>query len=369
MRIIIGGDIVPTEATRDGFDRGDVEELFGSTIDLLKTGDRLIVNLECALTDQDTPIQKCGPNLRGRPEHAAVLRKLGVSLVGLANNHVFDFGQPGLRDTLQALDNEKLPWTGVGQNELDARKPYSLDCAGQKIAVITVAEHEYSYALPDQPGVWGFDPFDTIEDISSASKTADFVIVLYHGGKEQSPFPSPRLRKACRAMARAGAGAVFCQHSHCIGTWETWRGAHLVYGQGNFNFVGYRDHPHWQSGLLAALEIDPAGKADLCFHPVVTTPHGITLATGAAKENLLKAFEERSSQLLDEEQWLAQWHDFCLSVAPGYHRAVAEAFTSPDAAEPQEVFPHYLDCEAHTDVWRELYPTWHRKKTDEAGTG
>jgi poly-gamma-glutamate synthesis protein (capsule biosynthesis protein) len=368
MRIFVGGDIVPTDATRDGFDRGDVDALFGSIVDLVRTSDCLIVNLECALTDSDTPIRKSGPNLRGRKSHVEILSKLGVSVVGLSNNHVFDFGQPGYRDTLQALDAAGLPYTGVGENERDARKPHYMMCDGKRIAVVAVAEHEYSYALPDQPGVWGFDPFDTMEDISIARQKADFVIVLYHGGKEQSPFPSPRLRKACQAMVRAGAGAVFCQHSHCIGTCETYRDAHIVYGQGNFNFVGHSDHPHWHSGLLAALDLGPAGPAGIFFYPVVVTNSGITLATGDEKQTLLDAFHKRNLRLQDEGQWLAEWHEFCLGVAKHYRRAVAEAFASPDDEVPAQIFPHYLDCEAHTDVWRELYPTWHKDKTSEMGT-
>jgi poly-gamma-glutamate synthesis protein (capsule biosynthesis protein) len=368
MRIFIGGDIVPTAATRAGFDRGDIGALFGSVADLVKTGNRLIINLECALTDSDTPIRKSGPNLRGKPAYAAVLRALGVTDVGLSNNHVFDFGQPGYRDTLQALTDIGLPYTGVGENERDARQPHYFTCGGMRIAVVAVAEHEYSYALPKQPGVWGFDPFDTMEDITIARERADYVIVLYHGGKEQSPFPSPRLRKACQAMVRAGAGAVFCQHSHCIGAYETYHGAHIVYGQGNFNFVGHADHPHWQSGLLVALDLNTSDRAEICFHPVVVTECGITLATGDEKQTLLDAFDRRNHILQDEEQWLAEWHAFCLGVAKSYRQAVIGAYQNPDDQEPEQIFPHYLDCEAHTDVWRELFPTWHKDKTSEMGT-
>ncbi|MDW7657282.1 MAG: CapA family protein [Bacillota bacterium] len=368
MRIFIGGDIVPTAATKADFDRCDVDALFGSVVDLVKRGDSLIVNLECALTDSDTPIRKSGPNLRGKQAHTAVLVKLGVTAVGLSNNHVFDFGQPGYRDTLQALTDAGLPYTGVGENEQDACKPHFFECDGKRIAVIAVAEHEYSYALPDQPGVWGFDPFDTMEDISIAREQADFVIVLYHGGKEQSPFPSPRLRKACQAMVRAGAGAVFCQHSHCIGTYETYRDAHIVYGQGNFNFVGHADHSHWHSGLLVALDLDNTASAGITFHPVVVTDSGITLAAGEEKQTLLEAFQKRNLILQNEAEWLAEWHEFCLGIAKQYRRAVAEAFKNPDGEVPEQMFPHYLDCEAHTDVWRELFPTWHKNKTSEMGT-
>lgn len=367
MRIFIGGDLVPTELTRPGFDKGDLKSLFGSIQDLVQ-GSPFFINLECALTDQETAIRKCGPNLKGRPQDAQVLKKLGVTLAGLANNHTFDFGQPGLTDTKEALTRAGIPFTGVGDNEQLARQPYFFQTAGQTIAVVAVAEHEYCYALPDQPGAWAFDPFQTMEDISLAKKRADHVIVIYHGGKEQSPFPSPRLRKACQAMARAGASAVFCQHSHCIGSYEIYRGSHLLYGQGNFNFLKYLDHEHWFSGLLLELVLKKDTQLELIFHPVVVKETGVDLAQGEEKARLLQDFQNRNGILQDETAWLKKWQDFCQSVAPNYRRAAATAFENDDWGNPAEVFPHYLDCEAHLDVWQELFQTWHRKKTSEKGT-
>ncbi|MEA4889808.1 MAG: CapA family protein [Clostridiaceae bacterium] len=368
MRIFIGGDITPTDITKPGFDRGDIVSLFGDIPELLKTGDRVIANLECALTQSDTPIRKCGPNLRGRPAYAQVLRQAGITDVGLANNHVFDFGRPGYDDTLRALAAAGLPYTGVGENEQDARRTHYMDIEGKKIALLAFAEHEYSYALDDRAGVRGFDPYDALEDIALARSQADYVLVTYHGGKEQSRFPSPRLRKACRAMARAGANAVLCQHSHCIGAYEEYRGAHLLYGQGNFNFVGYIDHPHWKNGLLVQLDLDAACRSTITFHPLVAAAGGVTLAGEAERARLLGELRERSELLQDEKAWLAEWHQFCADLAPQYRQAVAGAFPDHQSPVPEQIFPHYLDCEAHTDVWRELYPTWHREKTDETGS-
>ena len=367
MKLFIGGDITPTPCTVPAFDRGDLAALFGSIGSLTATGDAFVANLECALTDSDTPIRKCGPNLRGRPSYARVLRGFGLSAVGLANNHTFDFGTPGLRDTVAALDEAGLPWTGAGENERDARRPLVLDAAGRRVAFLTVAEHEYSYALPDRIGVWGFDPFETMEDIAEARKTADYVIVLYHGGKEQCRYPSPRLRRACQAMVRAGADFVVCQHSHCIGVYEEYRRAGILYGEGNFNFVGYLEHPHWLHGLLLELN-EEDGRLVPTFHPLRVTDTGVTLDEGESRERELRELDERSRLLLDDEAWMREWHAFCESMRPSYRESIARAFRDNDTEVPAEIFPHYLDCEAHTDVWRELYPTWHRAATDEQGS-
>lgn len=365
MRIFIGGDITPTKTTVPAFEAGDLKALFGGIGELMATGDICFANLECALTESDTPIRKCGPNLRGKPSYAKVLADLGVDVVGLSNNHTFDYGRPGLRDTIAALEAHGLPYTGVGRSERDARKPLFTEVCGKRVAWVCVCEHEYCYALPDREGAWAFDPFETMEDITAAKAAADYVIVIYHGGKEQSRYPSPRLRKACRAMIRAGADFVTCQHSHCVGAHEEYQGGNIVYGQGNFNFVGLVNHPHWNNGMLLQLDIDDEGGTKLTFHSLCVTETGVDLSEGEEKERELREFAERNRILADEEKWLAEWRAFCESVKTGYRRAVANAFPEGPDGPVAEVFPHYLDCEAHTDVWREIFPTWHGSGTNE----
>ena len=123
MKILIGADVVPTSATEALFAAGDVKQLFGDVCDLAKTADRVIINLECALTNYEGRIAKFGPNLKGVPECTNALKALGVTDVMLSNNHVSDFGKQGLIDTLAALDAAGLPYTGVGENDTDSRKP------------------------------------------------------------------------------------------------------------------------------------------------------------------------------------------------------------------------------------------------------
>ena len=234
----------------------------------------------------------------------------------------------------------------------------------QRAAIVAVCEHEYSYALRDRYGSNPFDPFDTMEDIALAKEQADYVIVMYHGGKEQCEYPSPRLRKACRAMVRAGADIVLCQHSHCVGCREEYRGGEIVYGQGNFNFVKYIDHPHWHNGLMMDVQLE--GDLKVEYIPVVAADEGIELAKGAEREAILSGFAERSALLQDEEQWLAAWKAFCESM-PNYIAAVRDAYTDvPEGEMCRQIFPHYLDCEAHLDVWQTIYKTWHADKTSGA---
>ncbi len=365
MSIIIGGDISPTEEfSFVAFESLDGEAAFGSATKLMREADVTIVNLEVALTEDAKPINKIGPNLRAPICCAETLKDAGVDICALANNHIFDFGTKGLRDTVAALDEQGIIYTGIGENEKDARKPLYFDYKGLKVAIVAVNEHEYSYALPDKLGVWGFDPFETISDIRDIKNTCDKVIVLYHGGKEQSQYPSPRLKKACRAMVKAGADVVLCQHSHCIGVDEYFENGYIMYGQGNFHFVKHHDHPHWQNGMM--LELDFADKPVITYHPIVLTDHGVTMAEGEEKQKILNDLAERNEIFKDEKAAHQKWVEVCLQNQKMYKTAIANAFAGGDIEKPvSERFSHYLDCEAHTDIWRELFKTTHGLGIDE----
>ena len=68
MKLIIGGDVVPTEVTEKYFISGDISATFGKTAELCKSADRVIVNVECALTEYDGAIRKMGPNIKASPD-------------------------------------------------------------------------------------------------------------------------------------------------------------------------------------------------------------------------------------------------------------------------------------------------------------
>ena len=259
MKTLLLGDICPTNVTENYFVEQNTDVLFGDVLSLFENKDLIFANLECAITDADTKIRKHGPHLKAPDETAVVMKALGVNCCGLSNNHVFDFGKKGMADTFKALENVGIESTGFGNNYEDSRKNFYFDKNGEKIGLVAVCEREYTYALEDRMGARPFDCYDTIAD--------------YHGGKEFCRYPSPRLRKACRAMARNGADVILCQHSHCIGTYEEYEGCHILYGQGNFHFVKPSNRDCWSTGLC--VEYDTVSD-EIEFIPIRNTDTGIT---------------------------------------------------------------------------------------------
>ena len=161
-------------------------------------------------------------------------------------------------------------------------------------------------------------------------------------------------------MAECGADAVICQHSHCVGCYEEYNGCCILYGQGNAHFV----NPNfttvnvvdcWKDGL--AVHYDTASHK-MEFTCLAVTENGIELAKGGKLAEIREGFNTRNEQLKNGE-WLDGWHTFCEEMSAYYKKVVSNAGTDPDSPEKDHQFAHYLDCEAHTDVWRELYKTAH----------
>ena len=93
MKLLIAGDTVPTPSNYALFESADLGALVGEEIEnLIAQSDFFILNLEAPLVDEDTPIAKCGPNLRAPTNTIAVLQAMKPGLISLANNHIMDHG-------------------------------------------------------------------------------------------------------------------------------------------------------------------------------------------------------------------------------------------------------------------------------------
>lgn len=295
MKILIGADLVPTKCNFDLFEKSDIDALIGQELKcILKSADFRIFNLEFPLTDIDSPIIKCGPARRAQKSSINGIKALNVDLFTLANNHILDQGENGLRDTVKLLDENNIAYFGAGDNLEIASKPYVFELDNKKIGVYACAEHEFSIATENKCGANPYDDFESNKAVKELKSKCDYVIVLYHGGKEHFRYPSPLLQKRCRQLALSGADLILTQHSHCIGCFEKFENTTILYGQGNFLFRS-RDNECWYTGLL--VEISDDFKVN--FIPVEKTDVGVKLATGDSGEKILNAFNERSIEILD----------------------------------------------------------------------
>ena len=79
-----------------------------------------MVNLECALTDEPSPIVKIGPAIGAPTATAKVMQAIGVNYCCLSNNHFFDHGIAGVKSSLAALKAAGITTTGFGESNREA---------------------------------------------------------------------------------------------------------------------------------------------------------------------------------------------------------------------------------------------------------
>ena len=256
MYFLIGADLVPTKSNYDLFIKGDARMLVGDELKgILEKAYYRVFNLETPLTDDEKPIIKMGPNLIAPTTTIEAYKALEIDLLTLANNHILDQDIQGLTTTIETLERAGIKYFGTGEDVISAAEPHIFTFNNKKIGIYACVEHEFSIVEENRPGANPFDPLWSLDHVAELKKSVDFVIVLYHGGKEHYRYPSPLLQKTCRRLVDKGADLVICQHSHCIGCEEKYKGSTIVYGQGNFIFDD-SDDECWQTSLLVIIGDD-----------------------------------------------------------------------------------------------------------------
>jgi poly-gamma-glutamate synthesis protein (capsule biosynthesis protein) len=102
ISIVIAGDWAPIRALEPVV-RSAPEGVYGDMLPVLRDADLRIVNCECVLTAARKPVWKSGAVFKGLPSHVAGLTRVPFEVACLANNHVFDYGVQGFRESLDVL--------------------------------------------------------------------------------------------------------------------------------------------------------------------------------------------------------------------------------------------------------------------------
>lgn len=322
--ILIGADFVPTPSNMELFKRGDVALLLGDDLlSLLNNAAYRIFNLEMPLTDHFSQIPKAGPALRADPEALNTYKTLHIDLLTIANNHIMDQGEDGLLNTIRLLDRNGIKHVGAGDSLSSAAEPFFFDVGGKRICVYACVEHEFSIAGENSPGANPYDPLESFDHIAKLSRQSDYLIVLYHGGKEYYRFPSPQIRKVCRKFVDKGAKLVITQHSHCIGCKEEYMQGTIIYGQGNFLFDA-ADTDCWRTSLLVSLCLD---DMSVSFVPLKKNNNTVRLASGEDAKTILADFEKRSCDIQEKDYIEKKYSELASDMIP-YYLSVSNGLNS-----------------------------------------
>lgn len=301
--LVFLGDLAPTGLT-------DIE--WEPLID----GSALVVaNLETPLCAETIrPSNKAGPSLRASPAILPALRRPFAHLaLSLANNHIMDFGEKGLEETIGHCNRQGISTFGAGADLQAADAPVLLRCGEIMIAVIAAAERQFGIATSVKAGVAPLNA-RLYSRIREARSLAERVVVSLHGAAEMSPWPAPAWRELARACAEAGADWVHGHHAHVPQGYERWGKSWIIYSSGN-TVVNPVQWPRPSTRISWCFTYDPAS---LGSPPKIETWSVESIGKGHAKVMARPHDQERETAcqrpLSDEQLLEALWQTYALHL-------------------------------------------------------
>ena len=317
MKINIAGDFfIGVENTKP-------LDLINNVKSIFQNSDFNIVNLESPITRSinKNKILKSGPHINGHSESINVLKKLGVNLLSLANNHIMDYGVEGLNDTLKLINEQEIEYIGVGKNLNEAIKPYTFIVEGLKIGILNFTENEWSIATDERPGTSPLNIIDNINQIKETKKSHDKLIVIIHGGHEHYHLPSPRMVKQYRFYAENGADLIVGHHTHCIGGYEIYKNIPIFYSLGNFLFTSVKPrYDTWFTGIVLQIEISRSENISFQLFPVRQNRNTniLELLEGVEKKKVIDELKKYNEIILDKKLFNESWNNFLIKNSNQY---------------------------------------------------
>jgi poly-gamma-glutamate synthesis protein (capsule biosynthesis protein) len=304
--VVLAGDWAPTV---NHLDRNGVKSgaYLGDMLPVLRGADLAIMNLECVLADDDTTrISKAGPILRRPTESITTLSSVPFQFACLANNHVFDMGEPGLRATLEALDENRIAHVGAGTSAASARQAVRLRVGSTSLTIINVAEGEEAKSLADGPGVAPLDVDHVRQQIAWEKSQSDLIFVIIHAGVERLPIPSPSIVRRFRMIAEAGADLIVGHHPHVVQGMELHQGVPIFYSLGNFVFK--RGHnPRENEGILIHVGLEPGRIDSIGIVPFNIGISALGSKTGTEIRDFMTEFTLLSDLIRDGSRHAQVW--------------------------------------------------------------
>ena len=277
----------------------DIEKCISADLmDEMRGADVFMVNNEFAYTTRGEALPDKTYTFRSKPENVKILTDMGVDIVSLANNHVYDYGEVSLLDTLDTLNNAGVPYVGAGRNLEEASGAVSFVKNGMKIAYLSATQIE-RLDNPDTKGAtedgagtfrcWGNKLEDLTKAVAKAKEENDFVVVYIHWGTENTDVLDWAQLDQAKAIAKAGSDLIIGDHPHCLQQFANVEGVPVIYSLGNFWF----NSKTLDTGLLK-VTLNRDGIKSYQFLPAIQQNCTTTMAGGTEKERILEYMRQIS---------------------------------------------------------------------------
>jgi len=239
--LFLGGEYI-SYAKRSGI---NILSAFDEVLPITESADVLVLNLEGPIFEDSHYRRDATAVLSNDPEIVNFISRHKDCVVNLANNHIMDYGNEGLYETLDILKKNKIKYLGAGKNYSEANQELILNVKNKSIAFIACTSNEARVgaiiAEGDNSGCASYDNVaNLLTKIKILKNKVDTVCVLLHWGYEYFQYPDPDQINIAHNLVDAGADFVISHHPHVIQGIESYKKALISYSTGNFFFPEFK---------------------------------------------------------------------------------------------------------------------------------
>jgi len=308
MRLAFLGDVMLGRGVGEQIPHRAPESFWGDALPILRQADLVATNLECAITTSTTKWTRTPKvfHFRAPPLATNVLAAARVKIVSLANNHILDFEEQGLLDTLEHLDRAGIAHAGAGRNAAEAARPAIVEAAGVRVGVIAFTDNQPEWAAGSRSTGTNYLPIETdpqtLMRVESAAREArqegaDIVVLSLHWGPNMVQRPSRTFVEFAHAAVDRGVDLVFGHSSHVFQACEIRRGRPIFYDTGDF-LDDYAVDPVLRNdwSFIFLVDVEPEATTRIELIPVRLTFSMTNLAVGREAEEILERMEGLSRE-------------------------------------------------------------------------
>lgn len=220
---------------------------FSYVTNLFNSVDMTIANFEASVPVKHTQTPDGEFNLYVSKENMEILKEVGIGRVSLANNHSFDSGSDGFKNTVTTCHTLELVCPGNPTELTDSSLDFFM-LGDTHVAVM------YLY----EPTVDINDPWLEIL-IKRAKEQSEVQIIFIHWGEEYKEVHNDNQAALAHYFIDKGFDLVVGHHPHVVQDIEIYKTKPIFYSLGNFIFDQYFSE-EVQEGLGIKMNV---GKNDI----------------------------------------------------------------------------------------------------------
>jgi poly-gamma-glutamate synthesis protein (capsule biosynthesis protein) len=310
MLIALLGDVMLGRLVNERLKTVGPDYPWGDTLPVLGGAHLRIANLECVLAAGGAPQPGKVFHFRSDPKNVESLRRAGIDVVSLANNHVLDFGVDAFREMPPTLDAAGILHAGAGADRETARRPAVVRVAGTAVGLIAFTDNQPDWEADQDPGVH-YVPVveddrrvaELLELVRRTKERVQLLVVSAHWGPNWGSEVPAEHRALAHALVGAGADVVFGHSPHIFRGVELYRHRPIIYSAGDFvddyavDPVERNDH-----SFVFLLETEGPVPRALRLHPTVIAEFQARLA-GRRARDIAERMQRLCKRLGTESSW------------------------------------------------------------------